>query len=560
MSQMLHIMRKDARRLRWLLALWLALLAARTVMVVNGAVVGDNSVATGLFVQQMWVTMAAVELLVAAAIAAQLVLDEPLVGFTPFWLTRPYDPGSLLKEKLLVSAVVMIVLPTTADLVTLSLFDADASALIRAGAVSVLVYASWALLLMVLAVLAPSTSAFAVIALGVATAGALSVAMWVGFVELRVTDMPGYTPFEPRDTTPQVVMMLTYLSAGLLVVIYQYRQRRRHVAAWLAIAGLVATSVVPRIWPFSFPFAQAEPIRAGAWAADASIGHDPSWGTKVTEVTNVSRQLRNAWRRLNAHLTVSGVPRRITVQSLGIRSRLQFADGVVVESSQSAPWGDPFIDYRAAAELLGARILTTYDLSEEQERWTPMVTLTERQFLPLRGRTGRLEATIDLISNQARELGRLPLTPGASLEAGTSRIEIAAVQRLTDGRTVVVRRMTADSPFSTTFAPPWAQSFALHRRSTGEALMGGGGNRWEVTSRPNVADVGGIGAIPRLLRASGGFSVETLYLRFIGGELGRAPLLEPSWFDDAELVVLQRESAGVVSKRLVIENFAIPPN
>lgn len=560
MSQMLHIMRKDARRLRWVLVLWVALLAARTLLILNGTAAADSSVATGLLIQQVWVTMAAVELLLAAAIVAQLVLDEPLVGLTPFWLTRPYDARSLLREKLLVAAVVLIAAPMIADLALLSLFDADVSALIRAGAESVLVYASWALLLMVFAVLAPSPGAFAVIALGAATAGVLLSATWLGFREFRIADVPGYAPPEPPDATPEVVMMVTYLSAALMVVIYQYRRRRRHVAVWLAVAGLVGTAVVPRIWPFSFPFAQAAPVRAGAWASDAVVVHDPSWGTKVTEVTNVSRQLRNAWRRLNAHLTVSGVPPRIAVESLGIRSRLQFSDGVVVESSQVGWLGDPFTGYRAAAETLGARILTTYDLTDRAERWTPMVTLTEREFLPLRGRTGRLEATIDVIPTQTRELGRLPLTPGASLDAGTSRIELAAVQQGTDGRTVIVRRVTADSLFSTTSTPTWGQSFALHRRSTGEALMGGGGNSWRVTSRPNAADVGWAGALSMLLGVGGGFSIETLYLRFLGGELGKAPLLEPSWFDDADLVVLQTESAGVVTKQIVIENFAVPAN
>ncbi len=559
MSQMLHIMRKDLRRLRWLLALWVAFLAARTLLVVNGAIAADNAVGTGLLIQQVWITMAAVELLVAAAIVAQLVLDEPLVGFTPFWLTRPYDVGSLLSEKLMVVAAVLIVLPTIADLATLSLFHADASSLVRAGAESVLVYASWALLLMVFAVLAPSASGFAVIVLGVAAVVVLSLAIWLGFWEVRATDVPGYTPPERPDATPEMVMMVTYLSAALLVVIYQYRKRRRQIAIGLAIVGLVAAAVVPRFWPLSFPFAQAEPVRAGTWASDAVLMNDVSWGTKVIEVQNVSRQLRNAWRRLYAHLTVSGVPPSITVEGLGIRSRLQFPDGVTIESSQTGRWGDPFTGYRAAAAALGARIVTTYDLSKEQERWTPMVTLTARELLPLRGRTGRLDATIDLMTYRTRELGRLPLTPGASIDAGTSRLEVTAVEQRTDGRTVVIRRVTTDAPFTVTSAPTWGQSFALHRRSSAEALMGGSENRWQVTSRPNAADVVWAGATSMLLGGNG-FSVETLYLRFLGQEIGKAPLVEPSWFNDAELVVLQRESAGVVSKRLVIENFAVPAN
>ncbi len=53
MSQMMHIMRKDVRSLRWLLALGLASLVVRVMLVVNGAVAADDSVATGQLLEQM---------------------------------------------------------------------------------------------------------------------------------------------------------------------------------------------------------------------------------------------------------------------------------------------------------------------------------------------------------------------------------------------------------------------------------------------------------------------------------------------------------------------------
>ena len=83
MSQMMHIVRKDVRRLRWLLVLGLVVLITRVALVVNGASAADESVATGLLLQQVWETMAIIELLLMAGIVAQLVLEEPLVGLTP---------------------------------------------------------------------------------------------------------------------------------------------------------------------------------------------------------------------------------------------------------------------------------------------------------------------------------------------------------------------------------------------------------------------------------------------------------------------------------------------
>ena len=160
MSQMMHIMRKDVRRLRWLLALGLAILVAPRSA--RGERCGGcrRLMATGMLLQQTWGTFGMVELLLMAVIAAQLVLEEPLVGFTPFWLTRLYDTGSLLRAKLLLAAVLLVGLPVIADVVTMSLFGASPGALARIGTTSAVAYASWMLSLTVLAALTPSLAAF----------------------------------------------------------------------------------------------------------------------------------------------------------------------------------------------------------------------------------------------------------------------------------------------------------------------------------------------------------------------------------------------------------------
>jgi ABC-type transport system involved in multi-copper enzyme maturation permease subunit len=184
MSQTMHIMRKDLRRLRWLLALWLALLAASVVLAANGAAAAGASPATGLFLQQLWDTMEIVEALLTALIVAQLVHEEPLVGFTPFWLTRPYVRTVLLWEKLLFAAIAVIALPLIADLAMMSLFNAGPRALISAGATAALGDLVWMLSLMVLAVLTRSLSAFVLTALGIVATLWTLVALWSGFVSI----------------------------------------------------------------------------------------------------------------------------------------------------------------------------------------------------------------------------------------------------------------------------------------------------------------------------------------------------------------------------------------
>jgi hypothetical protein len=265
---------------------------------------------------------------------------------------------------------------------------------------------------------------------------------------------------------------------------------------------------------------------------------------------------------MSARVTLSGVPPQIRVRSIGIRSTLRFPDGTAVESSH--PAGFSSFNGPAVEAALGARILSTRDLSDTRETWTPMITIREQDFVRHRGQSGRLEAKVDLITSQMRVVGTLPVTPGASLDRGVSRLDIAAVERGTDSRTVVIRRWRTQSLLSPEFTRD--QTFAIRRRSSGEALMAGTENSWEVNSRPSAAKallrlplIMMSRLLPIALRPDG-FSVGTLYLRFPGRGFGKAPPLDPTWFDNAELVVLEEELAGVVTRPLVIEEFVVPAN
>jgi len=542
MSQLMHILRKDVRRLRWLLALWLVLLIVRVLLAVNGAAAANESVAAGLLLQKLWDTMWVIELILGALIVTQLVHEEPLVGFTPFWLTRPYVRTVLLREKLLFAAVVLIALPLIADLLMLSLFNAGPRALVRAGATAVLGDAAWMLSLMVLAVLTSSLAAFVLTALGLVAAAWTLLAVLFGFFRIW-TEPTGYTLPVAPDATPVVVMTGTYLCAAFSVVVYQYHRRRWRVAAGLAVAGLAASVAMAAFWPW--PFARGELVRAGAWASGVAVAHDPSWGTRVSDVVNVSRQMGERWRRLNARVTLSGIPPQMMVRTLGIRSTMQFPDGSTVESGQAGGYWTQF-SQTAAEAALKARVLATGDFSERAD-WSPMITIRDQDLIPHRGQAGRLESDIDVHVWQLREIGTLPLTPGASIDRGISRLEIAGVQRGTDSHNVVIRHWRAEPPFSANSNNE--QLFALRRRSGGEALMGGVDNSWQLG--------GGGGLIPVPVD-SGGFSVGALYLRFPGPGYGIPKDLDIASFDDAELVVLEMAPAGVVTRRLTIDPFVVP--
>jgi hypothetical protein len=96
----LHIVRKDFRRLRWPLAGWLVIVVARLgigfSLVLSGGFGGMsddqlNLVSLGLL---------ALGLLLTFVLTAMLVQEDALVGETQFWLTRPISGSRLLGGKL----------------------------------------------------------------------------------------------------------------------------------------------------------------------------------------------------------------------------------------------------------------------------------------------------------------------------------------------------------------------------------------------------------------------------------------------------------------------------
>ena len=100
MKLVLHMVRKDFLRLRWPLAGWLVLVAAKLglgfALVLGADLLGwkndsMTSVVVGGFVLERVMTF---------VLVAMLVLEDALVGSTQFWTTRPISGARLLAAKL----------------------------------------------------------------------------------------------------------------------------------------------------------------------------------------------------------------------------------------------------------------------------------------------------------------------------------------------------------------------------------------------------------------------------------------------------------------------------
>ena len=162
--------------------------------------------------------------------------------------------------------------------------------------------------------------------------------------------------------------------------------------------------------------------------------------------------------------------------STGVRARLEFSDGTVLQSTRGSTIG---VRRESAGTLfdqnaqLQAALGTTRLLMPERPEapfstWPVVLAVADADYQRLGRSPGRLSATIDLFLRESRIVGSLPLMEGATLR-GRSQFEVRRVARRADGCSVLIREgaIGSSAPEATPFH--W---FELRNQQRGEAVLG----------------------------------------------------------------------------------------
>jgi len=570
-SQVLHILRKDLRRLRWLLIMWMAILAARVILAVIGSATAGVTFPAAFALREVDVVLPLLHTVMLALLVARLIHEEPLVGWNAFWLTRPYSTRALVTAKLLFLVVVMVLLPLAADLSTMAVFKAGARAQLTAAPTFGSTHVTWALGLAVVAVLTPSLATFVltivggVVAIAVTLLLLIAVSLVFGLAQTTAYDGPLVA-----NPTPGIVSMIVFIATALGVIAYQYRHRRWLVAATLGAVGLVASMIVPGVWPG--PLEQPQQPAPGPWTrslAATSVRIDPRLALDIAQ--NPFETAPTPKRRVHAFVELLGMPADAAVQGVRVSGTLRLEDGTTLRSSQmesfSREYGTtvgivPTITETPAHAALGD-IEILNERESRQEYWPALLSLTQEEHARHKGQTGRFDGTLRFHVYRTVVGAALPLREGATKDDGLTRIEVVRAQPIDGGYRLVVRHWQA-LPFMESGRSHNFQ-FVLRNRRLRNAVELGEELSWSGsfagTSRGGMILSAALPGWSFGSSAESGFDVHTQALQFPwrmqGGAVGLARL-DRGWFDDAELVVLDTVYGGPVTRSVTIADFRIP--
>src|SRR4051812_41793516 len=563
MSEILHIIRKDAGRLRWAILVWMAVAAGTAALMVARPAFELQDYGIAMVVNQVTSLVSLVELVMTILIVSWLVHEDPAAARDAFWLTRPINPLGLSAAKLLIAAAVLLVLPLLAQIVVMRIFALSASEIARATPSIVLTQAAWVGALMVAASLTPTIARYAVVLVGALAAFVLLVSTSFAIAVLFVTESHSVERPQVIDPLPTMITTVVAIAASVALVFVQYRYRRTRRGAAIASAGVVMMFGMPMVWPSrGRQLADQDP---GTWTRDEqrvaavvdqtppNISDEPSF-----------RSRGDAKKRLAVPLRLSGLPSDFYVETVQAQSRFEVGGATLVSTSagkamvhRAGASGNPPDGALSAMQgALGGLRLIESGGREEYESWPVLLTVTDQEFAQFSRTAGRLTSTIDFYLARARIAGAVPLEPGQTLRDDRRRIDLVGVDRRADGCTVNLRIVAVGPAFHSRVLS--TDEFVIRNVARGEAVAGGSSEGFGSGSRSAMDFVigialGGGGYGGESNPDTPGFSVAARRSRFPAGAARTS--IDASWLSGAELVRINTAYAGRLTRTVTIENF-----
>ena len=325
MNIVTHVLKKDLRRTRVMLAIWLALLALQFALIGSAYKPRDNQMQT--FYENIRVIVPLLQALVLIVIVPLVIHEEPLVGTTAFWLTRPISRAALLRSKSLFVLLVLILPPLLAEMTVLAANGASAHYLALAIPEILLGNLTLIACTAFVAAVTPSFGRFAVLGIALLVGVALlQVALdWLNIVAHLDLNRPGIEDSISLINCRWVVSDAIMIGGGAALLANQYLTRRTFLTFGGAGATALLVLLVCNFWNVDF----LKPRTAMAGDPNLAVSAIQVSLTGIFSTTEdpSGSEDEGPARSVNAQIQLSGIPDGYVVKNTYVACTPTLADG-----------------------------------------------------------------------------------------------------------------------------------------------------------------------------------------------------------------------------------------
>jgi len=440
MNLVIHQLNKDVRRTRVVLAFWFLLVVLQFTLVGWTAKPGD--VLMQSILPMLSGVLAFFNYVLVLVLVPILIHQEPLVGTTAFWFTRPIARGTVLASKALF-LLFLIVLPIMVQSIAFLANGVTVHDVCLAAPELLLSELSWVLVLATLAVLTPSFSRFAIVGAIVLVVFYLCYFVVQMVVLLRNPQAYLATPAS-LNASRTLVSSLFMIGLGLAVVLVQYLARRFTLAISLAIMSVVAAILIGHFWPWNF-MKPADPL-----VQDSTLS---SGFSATPTLSSVSTSDQPAIRGGNPLKEVSGniffqqVPKGYVIAVDSINSILK-ENGKILPTESGSPGIGVFENADANAVELGLGGVPVLNMDDNGRPDEPLFSIDAVAYGRYATTPLDYSAALDCTIYKYVARVQLPLVKGARMDDGSEHLVITDVLYDPKGITINLRHKNVKLEFA----------------------------------------------------------------------------------------------------------------
>ncbi|MBI5818774.1 MAG: hypothetical protein HZA88_07285 [Verrucomicrobia bacterium] len=552
MNLITHLFKKDVRRLRVLLGLWSLLVVLQAVLIgtAPGASAGDIGLQAIFYLATLLFPLLQLGALVV--IIPLLVQDEPLVGTTAFWFTRPIARKDLLASKGVFMLVLLVLPPLLAELIMLICNEVTPRHVALAVPEALLSQISVVLGIWTLASVTRTFARFAIVGIIVVVVSgiagfAISIATLFGAGFFK--DFPSISLSLSRGVVSSIVgIVLCFVAIG-----YQYLTRKTAHTIVLACLTVVAALTASSAWPVDFLKKAKAPVQKELFNSETVHIASDNTGKNCTSDAFSFGPAKTPKKRVQGNLVVSGLPPGLVGRVTFISAQLAYPDGKKLESNTGGDSLSPEArivgqwDGGAVSHVLGG--IKVLNGEKQSSQFETLFEAEADSFSQYGGKKGIYTAEVHLDVRCYKVTGVLPLRKRARLDIGSEHVAVADVLREPQGCQVLLSVKNVTLLFATDT-----------QMDIGKLLLGRGkvlyvlrnqkrGQAFIPTEDHDVAAV--------FFNAYTGarLKITPLRVRYVS-EFSDAPLDE-AWLADADLVRIEPVEVETITKSLRIEEFVM---
>ena len=237
-----YVFKKDFIRLKWLFVVWLLLIMAQAALGIGGMNIAAELLEFQMVLPLLTKLMGFLQGMMIMVMIPLIIQEDSLVGTTAFWFTRPISRKGLLTTKACFIFLLLIVLPVVTEIFVLAANKVTFHQILLAIPEILIEKSAFAIPFIILAVLTPKFSRYALVGISVfailAVIGIITTVFSIFF--------PAFAKFlfnwnvfinnPSLGASIKVIKDIFVVTIGLILIAYQFLTRHTaRTVRWLVI-------------------------------------------------------------------------------------------------------------------------------------------------------------------------------------------------------------------------------------------------------------------------------------------------------------------------------------